>query len=159
MSIYEFAMQMEQDGEAFYRELAAKTNDTGIRRILIMLADDETKHYNTLKQMKEAVEPQMTTTAILTNAKNIFAQMKGQEFDLDISHVDLCKKAQDIEHKSQIFYQEKAKEVSSPTQKELFLKMADEEKRHYFLLDNVIAFLSRPYTWIENAEFNHLDEY
>jgi rubrerythrin len=45
------------------------------------------------------------------------------------------------------------------THKEIFLKLADEEKKHYFLLENIIDFVSRPQKWLENAEFYHLDEY
>lgn len=35
----------------------------------------------------------------------------------------------------------------------------EEEKKHYFLLDNIIEFVSRPEQWLENAEFYHLEEY
>ncbi len=43
--------------------------------------------------------------------------------------------------------------------KDILLKIAEDEKRHRFLLKNTVDFLSRPKTWIENAEFHHLDEY
>ena len=68
-------------------------------------------------------------------------------------------KAQDIEKKSRDFYTEKANEVKQEYQKDIFLKLAEEEKKHYFLLENIIDFISRPETWLENAEFNHLEEY
>jgi len=73
----------------------------------------------------------------------------------------LCrdKKAQDIEKRSWDFYLEKSSEVKLQYQKEFFLKPAEEEKKHYFLLDNIIEFVSRPETWLENAEFCHLEEY
>lgn len=69
------------------------------------------------------------------------------------------KKAQEIEKKSQIFYLEKADEVNNPSQKEIFLKIADEEKKHYFILENILDFVSRPQNWLENAEWYHLEEY
>ena len=28
-----------------------------------------------------------------------------------------------------------------------------------FLLENMLDFISRPQTWLENAEFNHLEDY
>lgn len=37
--------------------------------------------------------------------------------------------------------------------------MAGEEKRHFFILENIIDFVSRPQSWLENAEFNKLEEY
>jgi rubrerythrin len=125
-----------------------------------MLADEEVKHYNTIERMKTE-KPQMAETTILTDAKNIFAQIKESEekFDFDIKQTQLYKKAQDIEKKSQDFYLEKANEVEQEYQKEIFLKLAGEEKKHYFLLENIIQFISRPQTWLENAEWYHLEEY
>jgi hypothetical protein len=41
----------------------------------------------------------------------------------------------------------------------LFFLIAEEEKRHEFLLEHVLQFIARPQTWLENAEFNHLDQY
>lgn len=67
--------------------------------------------------------------------------------------------AQDIEERSLDFYLEKANEITEEYQKEIFLRLADEEKKHYFLLENIIEFVSRPETCLENAEFYHLEEY
>ncbi len=39
MNIYEFAMQMEKDGEAFYRNLALKVSNLVLKNILNMLAE------------------------------------------------------------------------------------------------------------------------
>jgi len=54
---------------------------------------------------------------------------------------------------------EKAHEVKEKYQEELFLRLAEEEKKHFFLLKNIVEFVSRPETWLENAEFYHLEEY
>lgn len=160
MGIFEYAMQMEKDGENYYRQLAQKTNNKGIETILSMLADEEVKHYNAVKQMM-ATEPQIAETTILADAKNVFEQMReGQGvFDIDVGQIELYKKAQNIEEKSRVFYLEKANEVQQEYQKQLFLRLADEEKKHYFLLENIINLVSRPETWLENAEFYHLEEY
>ncbi len=160
MNIFEFAMQMEKDGEAYYRQLVQQTTNKGLKAILTMLADEEVKHYNAIDKIRTG-ESQMTATTILADAKNIFVQLKdpGEGFDVEINQIDLYKKAQDIEKKSRDFYLEKANEVGQNYQKELFLKLAEEEKKHYFLLDNIIEFVSRPEHWLENAEFCHLEEY
>ena len=159
MNIYEFAMQMERDGERFYRSLADKAESAGIKRILTLLADDEVKHYDAVKKMAEEASPEMADTEILSEAKTIFADMQSTALDLGGAQVDLYRQAQDIERKSQEFYVEQAEQAANPAHEALFARIADEEKRHYLLLDNVIEFLSRPQTWIENAEFTHLDEY
>jgi rubrerythrin len=159
MSIYEFAIQMEKDGEAFYRELATKSENVGIVRILTMLADDEAKHCDVLQQMATQASPEMPETSVLTDAKNVFAQMQVSDLDVNGLQVDLYLKAQDIERQSLAFYEEKAEQVTDPSAKALLLKIAEEERRHYRLLDNIVEFVDRPRTWLEDGEFSHLDEY
>ena len=159
MTIFEYAMQMEKDGEDYYRQLARQTTNKGLCTILMMLADEEVKHYNAIETM-QTTEPRMAETTILTDARNIFVQIKesGDTFDFDIKQTELYRKAQDIEKESQNFYTGKADEVTEEYQRELFLKLADEERKHYFLLDNIIEFISRPEYWLENAEFFHSEE-
>ena len=160
MNIFEYALQMEKDGEDYYRQLAQQTANKGLKSILAMLADEEVKHYNVIERMRSE-DAHMADTTILTDAKNIFVQIKdtGASFDFDIKQTGLYRKAQDIEERSRDFYLEKANEVAEEYQKEIFLRLADEEKKHYFLLENIIEFISRPETWLENAEFYHLEEY
>ena len=40
MNIFEYAMQIEKDGEDYYRQLAQQTVSKGMRTILAMLADE-----------------------------------------------------------------------------------------------------------------------
>ncbi|MHC4603059.1 MAG: ferritin-like domain-containing protein [Planctomycetota bacterium] len=160
MNIFEYAMQMEKDGEEYYRQLAGQTANKGLHTILTMLADEEVKHYNAIEKM-QTKEPHMEDATILTDARNIFVQIKesDESFDFDIQQTELYRKAQNIEKESRDFYTEKADEVTEEYQKEIFLRLADEEGKHYFLLDNIIEFVSRPAYWLDNAEFCHLEEY
>jgi len=160
VDIFEYAMQMEKDGENYYHQLAQQTANKGLKTILAMLADEEVKHYNAVEKMR-TVKPRIAETAILTDAKNVFVQIKesGESFDFGTTQTGLYRKAQDIEKESLDFYLEKANEVKEEYQRDIFLRLAEEEKKHYFLLDNIIEFVSRPEQWLENAEFYHLEEY
>ncbi len=160
MNIFDFAMEKEKFSEDYYRQLAVKSNNKGLETIFNMLADEEAKHYKIVLDMKKDIAPDLAETTVLSGARNIFEKMResAQNFNLNISQTELYKKALNIEQQSRDFYLEKANEVAK-SQKEFFLKLADEEKKHYFLLENIIEFVSRPETWLENAEFYHLDEY
>jgi rubrerythrin len=161
MDIFAYAMQMEKDGEHFYREIADKADSTGIKRILAMLADEEVRHYKAIEKMRQGRSAQMAETHILDQAKNVFVQMKeeGGEFSPELGQIELYKKAQEIEKRSRQFYEEKAAEAGRDDQKQLFERLAVEETKHYFLLENLIDFVSRPGQWLENAEWHHLEEY
>ncbi|OQY97866.1 MAG: hypothetical protein B6D35_13350 [Candidatus Brocadia sp. UTAMX2] len=161
MNIYDFAMQMEKDGEQYYRNLIQKTRNAGLKKILDMLADAEVRHYDTLQKMKKNEKTQLPDSEILSKVKNIFVEMKAGKdtLDVNVSQKEFYKKAQEIERKSRQFYTEKAAEVDNQSQRETFLTIADEEERHYVILENIINFISQPSTWLENAEWYHLDEY
>src|SRR4030042_5066503 len=162
MNVYKYAMKMEKDGENYYREMANKTTDVGLQNILKMLANDEVKHYNIIEQMmKTDVSAELAETDILEDAKNIFVKIKGKNlvFDFDLTQVDFYHKAQEMEEKSYKFYMNMSNKAEIESQRKIFLKLAEQEKKHMFLLENLVEFISRPETWIENAEFNHLDEY
>ena len=111
--------------------------------------------------MKKNITPDLAETTVLSSARDDFAKMRksAENFNVDINQIELYKKAQNIEKQSENFYLQKANEIPDEYQKELFQKLAEEEKKHYFLLDNIIEFVSRPKQWLENAEWYHLDEY
>jgi rubrerythrin len=162
MNIYKYAMKMEKDGENYYRELANKTEDIGLQNILKMLADEEVRHYNIIEQMmKSKASAELAETGILKKVKNIFIKIKGKNlvFNFDLPQINFYRKAQEIEEKSYKFYIKMSDKVEIESQRKVFLKLAGEEKKHMFLLENLVEFVSRPETWIENAEFNHLDDY
>ncbi len=159
MDIYDYAMEMERDGENLYRQLETKTPNKGLKSIFAMLADAEVRHCKLFHNMKMHDKVHLAETPILDTVKNIFVQMsEKKEIEVDVSEIELYKKAQEIEQKSREFYLEKAAGVEK-SQKEVFLRIADEEKRHYFILEKIIDFVNRPAYWLENPEWYHMENY
>jgi rubrerythrin len=160
MDIYKYAMQMELDGRHFYLDLAKKTNNTGIKSILTMMAESEARHYNIILGMQKNDKIQYSAdTEVLTNVKNIFMKMKEEkDIDVDVSQVEFYKKALEVETDSEKFYLERADEEKDPHRKKIFITLASEEKSHCVLLENIVNFVSQPDTWLENPEWYHLDE-
>ncbi len=159
MDIYDYAMQMEKDGEAYYREVAAQTQNAGAKNILTMLADAEVRHYETFRRMKAGEPVPVPDLSYLLNVKNVFAELRDRKRALtNGSQKELYLKAQKLEEKTRDFYREKAGEAGQG-QKEMLLKIATEEQRHYDILENLIMMLQRPETWLENAEWYRLEEY
>ena len=161
MDIYSFAFDMEKDSESYYRELAEKCTNEGFKNILNMLADEERKHQEYILELQKNNKSNYIESTILQDIKNIFAQMRDNKEDItiNVSQLELYKKAQELEKESEEFYKEKANEASNDEEKDILIKLSKEENKHYFLLENIIEFVNRPQTWVENAEFNHLDEY
>lgn len=162
MSVFEFAMKMEQDGEEFYRELAGKTQNSGLKQIFTYLADEEVKHYRLFKGILERENMAYDSTDALAHSKNIFTEMKASgEVDVsgDIAQVDGYRFALEMEKKAYTFFEEKCAEATDPKEKKFLEVIAKEERRHYRLIESIIEFVSQPETWVENAEFNQLTDY
>ena len=165
MDIYEFAMQMEKDGENYYRKLIKEYKDPGLKRIFAMLADEEVKHYTFIEQLRKKTGlPEVNDTQILENVRNIFIGMKeGKEIpQIDTTEeTNAYRKARDIEEMSWKFYLEKAQEVEGEQAKLLLNQLAKEEEKHLHIMENIVEFISRaePGKWLENAEWHHLDTY
>jgi rubrerythrin len=159
MDIYTYAMQMEKDGEQYYREIAAQSQNAGIRNILTMLADAEVRHYELFQRMKDREAVPVPHLGYLSDIKNVFAELRERKRAItNGSQKELYQKAQKLEEKTRDFYREKANEVNS-SQREVLLKIAQEEQKHYDILENLIMMLQRPETWLENAEWYRLEEY
>jgi len=160
MDVYDYAMQMEKDGESYYRSAALRVKDKGIRSILTMLADAEVAHYRVFTQLKENENVLLKDPTILTDVKNVFQQMaESKDFSLlELSTIDLYKTAQEIEQKSIALYEGEAKKAEGQT-RDTLLKVAEEEKKHYMILEKLIDFVSQPDQWLENPEWYHLEDY
>ena len=164
MNVYEFAMQMELDGKSFYEEHAKKMDQPALKKIMLQLADDEHKHYELFKAMrdgKKAEYEEGQKTTILASVKNVFQHLKSEnkDFTFPANAKDCWVEAREVEKKAEEFYREKAGELSDPNQKSIFNRIADEEHKHWVTMENVIQFLDKPSNWLENAEWSNLEDY
>jgi len=161
MDVYAYAMQMEKDGESYYRECAARTGSAGLRRILLMLADAEVTHYELFRRMRDREEAVLPEGALVEQVKNVFAELREREGVAGVrsSEVELYRKAQDLERRSWELYEGEAARAVSPAERLTLERIAVEERRHFRILEGIIDFVSRPEQWLENAEWYHLEEY
>ncbi|MFH2146248.1 MAG: ferritin family protein [Candidatus Omnitrophota bacterium] len=160
MNIFDYAMQIEKEGDALYTEFARTAPNKGMTTIFTELAEQEKKHYEIFKKMKERQDVSIAGTSSLSNSKGVFAKWKEEKnkFDFNISQADLYRKALEIEQKSIDFYMDKSREADNIKQKKIFEGIADEERAHYDVVENVIEFITKPERWVENAEFGKMRE-
>ena len=160
MDIFEYAMEKELYAQNYYQELAEKSPYEGMKYILSILANEEKKHYDFVKNLKEGSKELPPASTLGKDIKATFQKMRDskEKFSFEISQVELYKKAQEIEMEAKKHYLDKMEELENEEQKKIFKIFADEEQGHYDLLQNIIDFVSRPDTWLENAEFNHIKE-
>lgn len=164
MNVFEQAMKMEMDGKAYYEEHAARTDNPQLKGILLELANDEKKHFEIFRAMRDggAVNVgEAKQTVIFKQVKNIFEELKANDDKAAFpsSFRDVCINAREVEAKAEKFYREKMAETDDESYKEMLTMIADEEHRHWVALEHVIRYLDRPDQWLEDAEWNNLEDY
>lgn len=160
MDIFDFAIQMEQDGRQYYLDLAGQTAHQGLQTILTTLADDEQKHARMIDQSRTGYCG-VSETTVLATARNVFQQARefGEAVDLSGNEAAMYRHAMELEQKSISFYLDRADQQDQPELKQLLKGLADEERKHYRLLEGLVDFVTQPDRWLEDAEFTHLTEY
>jgi len=161
MNIFDFAMKMELDGKAYYEKLATDTTDGGLKSIFSNLAADEQKHYDIIQTIKSGTKLKMVDSKVLEEARNLFELLmtdKGIANSLKKS-LDGYQHARKIEADSIKLYEEMAKNEDNPEIVQLLLRIANEEKKHFNILDNLCDYVLAPQNYLAWGEFSNLKEF
>jgi rubrerythrin len=159
MNAYQYAMRIENEAERFYRDLADGISDNTIKNLFNMLADEEIKHFKVFEKMSQNAElPSIENMDISAKVREIFTDIKNcnRKYTFTDEQVAYYEKAAKIEDDAAKFYMEKAEEMTDLAQKEAFLEIAKEEKKHQELMQNLANFVAAPDSWLESAEFYSL---
>jgi rubrerythrin len=162
MNVFDFAMQMETDAETFYRKLAGKSPVAGIKKIFTDLADDENRHYQIFRNLKNALKGEVPQeSSVLDDAKNIFSDLLEKKADVGVMQDNLegYRYAMKLEADGVRFYEDAARREEDAELKELLLRLAEEERRHFNIVENVYRYVNAPNEYLAWAEFSNLDEF
>ncbi len=162
MNVFDFAIKMEEDGKAYYEQLASQTSLPGLRTIFTRLAEDEQKHYELFQELKTSgTVADMQDTNIVAEAKNVFEKLSKETETLKDLKKDLAayQHAMKIESDSFRFYENAASTEKNSSTKKLLIKIAGEEHKHFNVLDNIYHFINAPAQYLAWGEFSNLDEF
>ncbi len=155
MNVYEYAMNVEKDGEAYYKELASRSPNAGLKKVFNLLADAEVKHYQVFKSMRDKDGQDFKALDISTDTKTIFETLKAEKnsVDFNLDEVKFYEEAIKREDDSYRFYLNKANELENEEEKTVFMNIAQEEIKHKSILEDILAFIQEPTNWVGSAEF------
>jgi len=137
----EMAMQLERDGQDFYKKAAARTKSERGRAMFLSLADDEVLHLRILeRQCNSLTENQCFVRLAEVGAVSadwdapIFPKDAGlfeKAVRGDASDIDALLYAIQAENKSFELYRKLAKETDDPTGQAMFRWLASVERGHF----------------------------
>lgn len=159
MKIFEMAIELELNGEQFYRSLAEDAKSSGLKTIFNMLADDETRHKSVFEKMQSEDHSELSDTLIIKEANTVFKQLNKDDFTNEVKQLEVYKRALELEQKSIDYYNELIDLAEDENSKSALRKIIAEEEKHYNLLEFLIEYVAKPDTWVEDAEFYLKEDY
>ena len=155
MNAYEYAMNVEIEGEKYYRELANKSPYVGLKRVFTLLADEEVNHYEIFKNMLNNNEVDLTQLSIIDDKKIIFEALSKDKDKVNFNsdEIQFYKEAIHSEDGLEQFYLEQAEKTKNEKAKRIFIQISKEEAKHKIILENIISFIQEPNNLVECAEF------
>ena len=162
MNVYDFAMEMEDSGKAYYENLASAASLPGLKTIFTRLAEDEQQHFEIFRNLKQGNKAQQVPeSALLDVAKNVFMLLpRGEQGLKNVSGaLAAYRHAMKLEADSFRFYEDAAAKENDGEVKNLLLKIAGEEHKHYNVLENLYNFVNAPNQHMVWGEFSNLDEF
>lgn len=158
MDILEFAIQMELDGEKYYREQAEKNSTNSLHTVFSELAEEENNHSRLLQDKKQGISFK-AVPAVRLSLQNVFD--KTPDFRIDINEnpgqADVYRMALEKEKQSIELYKKLLD--AGGDDKDLYEYLILQEEAHYGLLEDILKLVSRPDEWVESAEFGIREEY
>jgi rubrerythrin len=158
MNVFDFALKMEEDGRAFYQKLAAETGVPEFKTIFTMLADAEQEHHDAIEAMKKGVPAEQVDSKVLEKAKNVFQKLMGRKDALAAlkGDPDGYRHAIGIAEEGIRLYEEMAGKETNPVAVKVLLMLAEEERKHLDIMENIYDFAEAPDTFLAWGEFSNL---
>lgn len=162
MNVFDFAIKMEVDGKTFYEKLAQESSNKGLKTIFSRLAEDEQKHLEIFQGLQARTQATaMEETTVLDTARNVFTELRTEDAPLNVSAADLeaYRFAMKLEADSFRLYEEAVERESHQDVKNLLGRIAEEEHKHFTILENIYDFVNAPHQYLAWREFSNLDEF
>ncbi len=161
MNVFDFAMRMEKESGEYYAELAKATQSDELKQIFSLLADSEQEHYDHLSLLKAGTEPDLAQSAVLETVKGHVDELLENFIPTDVSESDYdgYRHAIKAEEESIRLYEELAEHETNGATAQLLRQLAEEERHHLEVVENIYDFVESPQTYLVWGEFSNLREY
>jgi rubrerythrin len=159
--IWEVAKSMEKEGLEFYKKLSKEAPNKELAGVFAVLAKEEEAHYKLFENLQKGSAVQGGAGNTVAEVKKAFAEMTAEFSKPDVlsGAAEAYRKALSMEQGAVTYYTKVSKGIADKAQLAAVEAIIDEEKRHVRIFESLLDFVARPREWVENAEFNKLEDY
>lgn len=141
--VYDLAIQIERNGEAFYRDAVTKASNPALKALFEHLADEEVTHIETFRRKKDALGPAQDRAGLDESGTAILQGLLGdQTFSLKEVNLyeikgekELISVAVEFEKDTILFYEMISAFIEDPQTTTRIKEITEEENRHVQLLE------------------------
>jgi len=158
MNIIECTIKMRKEAQANYANLSLAASDKELKRILSLLAMAEDEHIDKLMTIKEELGASSSTDHGLSDSVCAYKPRlhpgnlsKALRTDPD-AYLHVIKE----EEKTIEFFDRLASRAESATIRKVCMAVAEKEREHLLMIENIYAFVEEPRTYLEWGEFSNL---
>ena len=145
--ILDLAIQLEENGEAVYREAAGQAKNADIRELLLWMAEEEVKHTRWFTELKQEIESRSVNPFMEEMSRKVFGGILG---DKSFSHrevnfakidrtEDLIKIFIEFEKDTVLFYETLIPFIEDDNTLHYVTKIIAEENNHIKKLHELLA--------------------
>lgn len=161
MNVFDFALRMEEESREHYETLASAARSEELKIIFNLLADSEREHHEHLSLLKTGTEPKLAQSMALERIKDSVDDFMENFIPTDAAESDYdgYRHAIKAEEASIRLYEELAEQEPNAAAAQLLRQLADEERHHLAVVENIYDFVESPQTYLAWGEFSNLREY
>lgn len=161
MNVFDCAMKMETEARTFYEKLAAAAKEPELKNLFNLLAAAEEEHHEGLKTMKESKSTARADFKALNEAACVFKPLVARKNVVGILNDDPdgYRHVVKEEEESIAFYEDLAAKAENEEARKMLMSLAEEEKKHLNIVENIYSFVESPRTYLAWGEFSNLREY
>jgi len=143
--IFEFAIQIEENGEKFYRKVAQKIENQGLKKTFNFLADQEVKHKAVFKEMASELDkyeppesyPGEYFTYLKSYAENLIFPKELEKDSLSANDITSALDFAIRRELDSILYYQDVKGFISKAFENKIEKIIEEERKHFIQLSEI----------------------
>jgi len=162
MNDLKFAIDMEHDGEKYYRQQAEINKSNSFFTVCIMMAEEEKVHAQILTDMLNSEKlSKLPDANTLAKTKSIFegiGDIKSEAKSI-ANQLDFYRFASNMEQESIDLYTKHLSDSVNQQERDLFTYLIYQEKQHFEILDELASLLRNAEEWVESPEFGVRKEY
>jgi rubrerythrin len=161
MNIFDCAIKMENEARTYYERLAAASKVAELKNLFSILADAEQEHLDALVSMKSNPQLQRAGFSALDGSACAFKPLlTKRELIAELENDPDSYRHVITEEENEIrFYEDLAARAEDEATRKALLSLADEERKHLEIVENIYSFVEEPKTYLAWGEFSNLKEY